>query len=554
MRKPCLDESVEVEKTITTSVLSLIDVLTTTLPVDAFRQREQLNGLVREGLERQLAEQLLQTLIDRAVLPRYAFPTDVVSFWVSRPKFKGDSPHKRSFDYEPQRDLQIALTEYAPGSSLTIDKYRFTSAALYSPYAPETRALLQKAQSYTACKTCGYVSLQEEANSLVACPCCRGLDLFKQRFVIPEGFAPDINVRREVDRGDASAPAGRATRAQIEVQEPPSQWDEHSCGGRLAVIARAQNLVTVNKGVGDRGFMVCPECGRTEPVFGPGFTNPTLLRGGRPRRHDHPLEQGRTCDGQAVGPYYFGHRFPTDVLLLRLRTEGPVRCPTAQEPGRSGRPGRVALTSLVEAVCLAASRILQIEEGELAGNWCPVVGGGDREVYLFLYDLLPGGAGYTRLVKQSLKEVLTETEALLAGCDCLSSCYRCLRHFGNTYLHPSLDRHLALALLNHLLHGHRPVLSQAEKHAALQPLLDFSALKQLKVQAGASRYGQEIPLVLTREDGSEIWVDVHHPLTDPDDSGAGLRDLAEAELAEFCSLDSFTLLHDLPAAVASLQL
>ncbi len=203
---------------------------------------------------------------------------------------------------------------------------------------------------------------------------------------------------------------------------------------------------------------------------------------------------------------------------------------------------------------MAASRILQIEEGELAGNWCPVVGGGDREVYLFLYDLLPGGAGYTRLVKQNLKEVLAETEALLAGCDCLSSCYRCLRHFGNTYLHPSLDRHLAGALLNHLLHGRHPVLSQAEKHAALKPLLDFFALKQLNVQPGASRSGREVPLILARADGSEIWVDVHHALTDPDEAGAGLRALAEAELAEYCSLDSFTLVHDLPAAVAALQL
>jgi ATP-dependent helicase YprA (DUF1998 family) len=197
---------------------------------------------------------------------------------------------------------------------------------------------------------------------------------------------------------------------------------------------------------------------------------------------------------------------------------------------------------------------LQIEEGELAGNWCPVVGGADQEVYLFLYDLLPGGAGYTRLVKQSLKEVLAETHRLLADCDCLSSCYRCLRHFGNTYLHPSLDRHLASALLNHLLDGGHPVLSQAEKHAALQPLHDFFTLKQLKVQAGATRSGQEVPLVLTREDGSEIWVDVHHALTDAGESGAGLRALAEAELAEYCSLDSFTLLHDLPAAVATLQL
>jgi hypothetical protein len=63
-----------------------------------------------------------------------------------------------------------------------------------------------------------------------------------------------------------------------------------------------------------------------------------------------------------------------------------------------------------------------------------------------------------------------------------------------------------------------------------------------------------VPLVLARADGCEIWVDVHHALIDPDEAGAGLRSLAEAELAEYCSLDSFTLLHDLPAAVAALQL
>ena len=79
----------------------------------------------------------------------------------------------------------------------------------------------------------------------------------------------------------------------------------------------------VNKGVGDRGFMICPDCGRTEPVFGPGFPHSVMMQGGAPRRHHHPLEVGVFCDGQAVGPYYLGHRFPTDVLLLRLRFAKP---------------------------------------------------------------------------------------------------------------------------------------------------------------------------------------------------------------------------------------
>jgi hypothetical protein len=550
-----LDEAIAgIEETVATAVPVLLADLERTLPAELYRRREHLDGPVREGLEQQLGEKLLETLIEKAIFPRYAFPTSVVSFWVSRRNTRGDPPHRRFFDYEPQRDLQIALTEYAPGAELTIDKFRFASAALYSPYAPEVRPTLQRARNYTACKTCGYMSLHEGAAALAACPCCGGPDLQRQRFIVPEGFAPDINLPREVDRGDVAEQAGRATRAQIEVQEAPAAWDAELYGGRLSVLARPQELVTVNKGVGDRGLMVCPECGRTEPRLGPGFLHPTLFRAGKATRHPHPLEQGRFCDGTAVGPYYLGHCFPTDVLLFRLRTEAPVLCPTADEPGLSGRPGRIALTSLVEAVSLAASRELQIDEGELAGNWCPTPEGDGREAYLFLYDLLPGGAGYTRLVRQNFREVLARTERLLGGCTCASSCYRCLRHFGNNYLHASLDRHLALALLRHLIDGSRPALSPEGQELALRPLQDFLRLKGVQVSAAAERSGRTVPLVLTRAGGAEIWVDVHHPLVDADAAGSAVCSLAQAELVEYCPLDSFTLLHDLPAAVAALQL
>jgi len=516
--------------------------------------RAQLEGARREGLERQLEEQLLDTLIGRAIFPRYAFPMDVVSFWVSKPKWKGDPAYKRSFDYEPQRDLQIALSEYAPGSSLTIDKWRFKSECLYSPYAPDVRLTLERAQAYVACTSCGYVSLTEESESLAACPCCSTVEMFKHRFITPEGFAPDMNARRDIDHGQGPSYAGRTTRAQLEVQDPPTMWDAQYFEHRLAVAARPQNLVVVNKGVGDRGFLVCPDCGRTEPVFGPGFPYSVLMQGGTPRRHHHPLEVGVFCDARAVGPYYLGHRFPTDVLLLRLRFAAPVVCPTADTPGRSGRPGRTALTSLVEAIALAGSRILQIDEGELAGNWSPVLGGGENEVYMFLYDLLPGGAGYTRLVRDHIEKVLEATEVLLAGCDCESSCYRCLRHYGNNVDHPSLDRRLALALLRYLKNGQQPALSQNERQEALTWLLQLARLKELHATQDAPRNGVIVPLVITRDDGSEVWVDVHHPLVDARAAPSLVQATAASHFVEFCPLDAFTLRHDLPRAYGALQL
>ena len=106
----------------------------------------------------------------------------------------------------------------------------------------------------------------------------------------------------------------------------------------------------------------------------------------------------------------------------------------------------MALSSLVEAIALAASRKLQIDEGELSGWWAPVIGGSTNEAQLYLYDLLPGGAGYARAVGAALDEVLDAAETLLNECDCAQSCYRCIRHYRNNYIHGSLDRHLAVAL------------------------------------------------------------------------------------------------------------
>jgi hypothetical protein len=129
-----------------------------------------------------------------------------------------------------------------------------------------------------------------------------------------------------------------------------------------------------------------------------------------------------------------------------------------------------------------------------------------------------------------------------------------LRHFGNNYVHASLDRHLALALLRHLFHGERPTLQPDQQRLALAPLWEFLRLKGVHAQAGADRRGRVVPLVITRAGGDEIWVDLHHALTDPDGTDSEIRRLAESEMVEYCSLDSFTLIHDLPAAVAVLQL
>jgi hypothetical protein len=64
------------------------------------------------------------------------------------------------------------------------------------------------------------------------------------------------------------------------------------------------------------------------------------------------------------------------------------------------------------------------------------------EAEIFLYDTLPGGAGFsTQLAGRGL-ELFREALSLMKTCpeDCDASCYRCLRSFKNKFEHSLLDR------------------------------------------------------------------------------------------------------------------
>ena len=543
-----LDRPVHTADLAARAIETLVARLRTELPVGLPDGTPGDGEVALAGAEALKDAQLLQTLIDRAILPRYAFPTDTVSFWVPERRRAGAKTYKRSFDYSPQRDLSIALSEYAPGRTLTIDKHRFESAALYSPYPPGVREVIRRARAYTSCKLCGYVTLDEAARGLRACPVCDGAELGTLDFIRPEGFAPDVNEERVIDRGGAIQYAGMSTPAKIEVPSVP-EWDEVRFEGRARLLARQQTLVVVNKGIGDRGFHVCPACGSAEPVFGPGFTRPALRdKDGSARLHPNPLEEGGQCAGEAAGPFYLGHDFMTDVLVIRLSLAPPMRCSVDWK--RSGRAGRMALTSLVEALCLAASRLLQIDEGELAGNWNPVPGDVMREADLYLYDLLPGGAGYTHQVRRELDGIVSEARRILSSCDCASSCQRCLRHYDNQTVHGSLDRKLGLALLDYVADGTVPDVAEQEAIDASRPLTELLALMGAKVEHGFTQ-AAPVPLRVLKS-GTLLWVDVHHPLVDPEPRADRLIDHAQGSMVQVASVDTHMLANDLPRALTQL--
>ncbi|NDD62665.1 MAG: DEAD/DEAH box helicase [Acidobacteria bacterium] len=555
--RPIPETAVTIEQSISRLQRSLEEML----PVEQYLDRSGLTDLEREMLEVRLDERLLESLITRAVLPRYAFPTDTVNLWVIQQRSTNGS--KRSFRYQPQRDLGLALSEYAPTRTLTIDGYRYESAAIFSPLEPLPTTAIERRRSYHSCRDCSYVSLDAAEEVLASCPCCGSDNLDRSSFIRPSGFATDINEKPERDQGQTINYAGQVERARLEMQDPPGPWQLEDATQRIRTWAGPTRLAVVNKGQGS-GFMICPRCGRSEPAGKKGTRAPRLVRNDRQFNHVHPLESGVRCAGEAVGPFHLGYQFPTDVLLMRLRADHPVRLGMAGNPRRLSQASRVALTSLIEAISIAAARELQIDDSELGGWWTPIKGAPVNEVQIYLYDQLAGGAGYAKTVRDSLEGVLNLAERLVRECDCSQSCYKCIRHYGNNSIHSSLDRRLALDLLRHLRTGEVPKLAEGDRSAALARLTSYLELLKIQFEPVSRMDGSGEDIIVTiptiqieeallaERTGGKIRVDIHHPLVDPSSAQSPVWTEAEETGTHLVVLDAFDLLHNLPAALSRL--
>ncbi len=152
-----------------------------------------------------------------------------------------------------------------------------------------------------------------------------------------------------------------------------------------------------------------------------------------------------------------GTDFFTDVLLVRLKVDAPVRL------APQFLSTQVALRTIAEAMTVAATQLLDIEAAEIQAEYRPALtpgGAAGREAEIYLYDTLAGGAGFTRRVGELGVKVLEETLSRLENCParCDQSCYRCIRSFRNRFEHGLLDRKVGASLLRYLLYGTAPIL------------------------------------------------------------------------------------------------
>ena len=384
---------------------------------------------------------LIDFLVRNNVLPKYGFPVDTVELL---PDVSAVGSNKA---LQLARDLQMAIAEYAPGSQVIADGKMYTSRYI--------RKMPSKASSngweighFCKCpnKECAEPNFTKQDIPSEGRECVSCHFPIKKRFwqttleprrgfIAENGEGKDVPMHRpEREYKSDDYYIGDPTHNVIDtlsfsVNENNIEIESTS-NDSLVVVVRSPE------------YAVCPVCGyATDDPF--------------PKKHKNPY--GYYCKNEEAisKKYILSHDFKTDVAKIVFQT------PAASDTN--------TMLSVLYALLEGMSTALGIERTDIKGtlhkvNW------NNRLIYsIILYDAVAGGAGHVRRIVTkdgaAFQNVLHAAYDLVQGCDCDTSCYKCLRNYYNQKIHDQLDRHIAANFIKPWLGVMKPIEEQQQEEA-----------------------------------------------------------------------------------------
>ena len=374
------------------------------------------------SLERLTAQFKAQKLIDflssASWLPGYAFPQDIVKLVVRHVEL--------TERMRLERDREIGIAEYAPGSEIVADGYLLRSGAIwFNSREPEVRW-------YSRCPNCRKISICLESQTLPpTCDRCgttiTGRNIPK-RYLKPDAFSTNASDPPE-EPGMYRRRPPRNSEVFLLEGANLDDFKEHSIPGVTYGVKPGGRMFRANSGYDFSGFRVCRKCGRWFESQSGG------------KAHETPW--GGNCMGQLI-TLHLAHELVTDVLQLRFN-----RC-TPPAPQLQDRAFWLSFEASFLHGCTDA---LGIEPNDLGGTYNGWTDG-SWVGELVIYDRVPGGAGHISRMVDNLDQVLRASLARVRDCKCgdiASSCYACLRTYSNQFHWGELQRKPVIDWLSAIL-------------------------------------------------------------------------------------------------------
>lgn len=378
---------------------------------------------------------LFDKIYGYGILPTYSFPLDVVDFNIT------DEFGKKILS--PQRSIDIAISEYAPGRTIVVDKKTYKSGGLYTDirrkdcenfFAPAVPYFKEENGYYGSIYMCGDPACRWFGKSIPKdskCPFC-GKKLHvasSHKYIKPWGFAP-LNakpiseVEADAEMTHADEPCYSAT---------PNDDLKITKYKRIQIANRKdEEIIILNKGMDDEGFDICQECGAAQIHNGK-----TLKENGVGAPFKTSKGDSVNCKHKHVAEGIFlGMDFRTDMFFMQIELD-------KNKITSNENVLRSAAITLKESMKLSASRVLGIEYNDI------MIGTRVRKddekilIDIYFYDTLSSGAGYSTQIESNLDEILSATKEILESNDSRDIC-----NFWNQNNQYFFNKNYAFDLLN----------------------------------------------------------------------------------------------------------
>ncbi len=352
------------------------------------------------------SEDVITFLSRCAIIPKYGFPVDVVELDLQA------VASAESDGVLLQRDLSVAIAEFAPSCTVIANKKAWRSVAV--KFVPEHEV---ERYGYRVCPKHGAFVAWKKEKPAQSLPC--GCKRPEREFIVPSfGFV-----------GDHQASTPRRRPARLFTTRPyflgllDAQPDLRKHGPVTFTPASPGTMAVICEGRHGEGFHICPVCGA-------GSASPR-----QNVKPSHIDSRGRQCSGRP-DPVSLGQVFDTDVVRLDFPTS-----PFTIEA--DGRPDIWFARSLSYALLEGAAASLGVPSTDL--NVTLQVSKEEPFPGIVIYDNVPGGAGLVARLEdpREFRAMLTAARERVSGaCGCGhdTSCYGCLRSYRNQFAHQRLKR------------------------------------------------------------------------------------------------------------------
>lgn len=367
-----------------------------------------------------LEKHVIDFLASNNVLPRYGFPIDSVDL---------DTLHsgEASKNVSLNRDLKIAISEFAPGSKV------IANGAMWKSYAiNKSRTKGWPTYLYAICNNC---------HSIYKEPCdfdLKIVDIDDEKIICQkEGCGASLKFRKFIkpifgfstDNNKPEKPTLIKSESTYISEVFFHQYDknEKNYEGKIKyngyeinyTYSPRGNLFVVNQGKNKCGFRICSWC---------GYATADKIKS----ELVHKDKYGNRCSNKYLNLLDLGHEIITDIIEIEL-------------PDLIRGMSESYYTSILYAIIEGAAGYLGIDRREIDGclNYTAL----SRMPTFILFDQVPGGAGHVKRIGKYLDKVIIEAKKRVSGlCGCgeETSCYGCLRNYSNQNYHDILKRGLAL--------------------------------------------------------------------------------------------------------------